>query len=476
MFGQGQNGGRGKKRIQQGRGLRMERMEERQMMAADIYFEPINDVLYIEGTNEDDQIVVEGHSNNQIRATIYDKNGSVRKDSAGNEFREVFYRDDIQSLMIVADGGSDTVRNHTSIPMTALGGSGNDNIMGGYAKDIIFGESGDDEIRGRHGDDIIYGGNNNDKLSGDEGDDTIYGEHGRDVLNGGADNDNLYGGDDYDRLYGEGGNDGLFGGDDFDRLYAGTGYDRILKDYRDNDRVYNTSSNDAVIHFKDGSTETYSQGPIDRYYTERAWTDSEIMAVDEAFDRLHDLTSNTRLLKLHDGRGMVFHRVGNWEGASDGSNNGEFSGGWNSGDGNIYLTQWAWDNGVVSLEQTVIHEIAHNWDSPEENPGVEKFRSESGWEYHNNASAAFHAQRGDYLWKTLEVGGGDDGWWHKRDAENFVSNYSKYNATEDFAETFTAYVMGDDYVGLDENFNETGGIDEAPGKKKYMRDFIKSLA
>lgn len=62
----------------------------------------------------------------------------------------------------------------------AIGGSGDDRLIGSGDDNTLWGGGGDDRIEGRAG---------NDALHGDGGDDTIVGGAGRDVMTGGAGND-----------------------------------------------------------------------------------------------------------------------------------------------------------------------------------------------------------------------------------------------------------------------------------------------
>ncbi|HEX8573846.1 MAG TPA: cadherin domain-containing protein [Allosphingosinicella sp.] len=85
-----------------------------------------------------------------------------------------------------------------------------ENILGGYANDIlsgsaaanrIDGDRGDDLIAGRGGNDSLFGGSGNDGLQGNDGDDTLDGGIGDDVLEGGNGVDRLLGGDGADLIH-----------------------------------------------------------------------------------------------------------------------------------------------------------------------------------------------------------------------------------------------------------------------------------
>jgi Ca2+-binding RTX toxin-like protein len=173
-----------------------------------------------------------------------------------------------------------------SMPLVAVGGEGNDWLLGGLAADDLDGGPGDDVMSGLAGDDTVFSdevdgadtfnggpgydyvsyearssnltihlcvsafevgcsdgectcdGTSGDVDEGDRlvnaedistgaGDDTLYGGDAADVLSGGPGNDMLYGLSGSDVLYGEGGDDMLDGGADGDYCGA-TGQDEAI--------------------------------------------------------------------------------------------------------------------------------------------------------------------------------------------------------------------------------------------------------
>ncbi|HEY1380848.1 MAG TPA: hypothetical protein VGF55_28865, partial [Gemmataceae bacterium] len=142
---------------------------------------------------------------------------------------------------IVVDGGAgdDLIRLDSEalggqplgVPVVALGGTGNDTIVGTPGPDRLFGQVGNDTIRGGAGDDFLSGGDGSDWLEGGVGNDTVSGDLGNDILYGGTGNDTLQGaaGDDY--LNGEAGSDFLIGGAGRDSLWGGDGMDTYQDDY-----------------------------------------------------------------------------------------------------------------------------------------------------------------------------------------------------------------------------------------------------
>ncbi|MGJ8547387.1 MAG: M10 family metallopeptidase [Sulfitobacter sp.] len=152
-----------------------------------------------------------------------------------------------------ADGiqGGFTIAYGTEIE-GALGGSGNDKIIGNdldnelYGRDgadSIMGGDGEDELSGGKGRDELNGGTGNDFLAGGQGDDLLILGHGADVGVGQAGNDVLFGGRGDDRLKGGGGGDVLNGGGGSDFLKGGTGRD-VLNGGKGDDWLFGNRHND----------------------------------------------------------------------------------------------------------------------------------------------------------------------------------------------------------------------------------------
>ena len=165
----------------------------------------------------------------------------------------------------------------------ALGGSGNDAIIGnqvanvltgGAGADTMSGEGGDDRLLGGGGNDQLDGGSGSDTLDGGDGDDRILGSpgigptgggHEGDYYMGGAGADTIDGGPGNDHIYGNelttvagaaDGADSLSGGDGIDYIQGNAGADRI--DGGDGgDRLYGGGDNDTVLG---GTGADYLQG------------------------------------------------------------------------------------------------------------------------------------------------------------------------------------------------------------------------
>ena len=108
----------------------------------------------------------------------------------------------------------------------AVGGRGNDVLIGGGRSsvfiragdgdDIVIGGAANDVLSGENGDDLIDGGAGNDLIRGHRGRDVLLGGVGDDILDGGLDDDRLSGGDGNDVLKGAQGDDVIDGGGGID--------------------------------------------------------------------------------------------------------------------------------------------------------------------------------------------------------------------------------------------------------------------
>ena len=118
----------------------------------------------------------------------------------------------------------------------AVGGLGNDKLIGandddtlegGEGADTLSGRGGPDSLNGGSGADELRGGDDDDRLDGDTGADKLFGDNGQDTLQGGGDNDQLDGGNGKDSLAGGEGADVLLGGTGADVLAGGAGADTL---------------------------------------------------------------------------------------------------------------------------------------------------------------------------------------------------------------------------------------------------------
>lgn len=497
------------------RSLKFESMEGRQLMAADIGLD--NGILRVEGTNSADVISIDEVSapvlqtvflgsglgsgagiqsasvarlqtnaiflGPSVKVTVAQPNGTVLDQAQ-------FSKSSVTSIEVRSLGGNDVVENDTSISSRQFGGSGNDVLRGGSARDYLYGQSGNDQLLGNAGNDYLSGSYGNDTLEGGSGNDSLYGSYdddtllggsgadylygssGNDVLKGESGNDSLYGGsgdDDHyggsgnDYLSGSSGDDGLYGGSGTDSLRGGGGDDRflVLNDvpvqflgitvgHTTADTIHDKASNDAKVNFENGEGRRFDfSGGRWSELDDGTFTPAEIERVDQALADLHHKTGNTTLLKKADGGEVVFERLGP-------QIDGNFNVGGVNGGGKITLLDatFSSDRG---LAQTVFHEIGHNWE--DENARWDDWKAISGWR-------SFF-----WFWESKDgyTQSGDGDWWY-RDGTTFASNYAKTNPKEDFAEYFSKVMMED----TGRNFIKSGENTNA-AKQAFMDQFFASL-
>ena len=132
---------------------------------------------------------------------------------------DIFFVNNASDVVIEDAGeGTDLIRANTSINLAnyanvenvELLGSGNLNIIGSSADNVLTGNNGQNVIDGLSGHDTIYGG---------RGVDTLYGGTGNDYLNGAGAADEMYGG---------AGNDTFVFNDAGDRAFDGSGIDEVF--------------------------------------------------------------------------------------------------------------------------------------------------------------------------------------------------------------------------------------------------------
>ena len=303
------------------------------------------------------------------------------------------------------------------------GGDGNDFIRGHDGNDLLNGLGGRDRIAGDAGNDIAYGGAGNDTIIGNDGDDILYGESGTDRVFGYDGDDILRGGTDNDFLYGGFGADSLFGGqhNDIDHLMGQAGDDRFL--VQGDDIVDDQAEVDAVIRFVNH---------------DNGWSDVEIEVIDRGFAQLHQRTQNTTLLKDSVPSGeLTFYK---YQDLGNASAVNYLQWGGNTFHREIRFADWneteAWQNDHI--QSTVIHEIAHNWDSEMELTNANA--SWIGrWNNFTGLSGWTNTNPNDSVNYSLSL---DQQWWYSSNS-TFFENYGRTNPYEDSATTWEFLFSGD---------------------------------
>ncbi len=176
--------------------------------------------------------------NSALVKAIYSNLGS------GNDFLDASGLSSAIPLTVIGGDGDDYIAGGPG-SNSLYGRDGNDTLIGGDGKDKLYGEGGDDVIQGLGGNDFISGGAGDDEIDGGDGNDTINGDAGDDSILGGAGNDKIDGGAGDDEIDGGDGNDTIYGGAGNDSANGGLGNDLIFGD-DGTDFLHGDDGNDTV--------------------------------------------------------------------------------------------------------------------------------------------------------------------------------------------------------------------------------------
>src|SRR3954447_8708962 len=159
-----------------------------------------NGTLTIVGTNRDDHVTLsQGTEPSRLLVDLGDGAGAQSVDQRSFTNVAAFLR-----------GGNDTFGASSAVlvPITVVGGRGNDTMSGGGADDLLAGGRGNDTILGGDGNDVIVGGRGNDTVDGQRGTATEILGRGEDKAQWlpGEGNDDIDGGSGADTLIFDGAN------------------------------------------------------------------------------------------------------------------------------------------------------------------------------------------------------------------------------------------------------------------------------
>jgi hypothetical protein len=134
-------------------------------------------------------------------------------------------------------------------------------------------------------------------------------------------------------------------------------------------------------------------------------------------------------------------------------------------------------NGIENkVAQYVIHEIGHFWDQASENTMnlsgenvVDYFRSYSGWTQLGDGTPGETMNVGGVTYVKAGNAHNDNPWWYRQDA-SFVTDYARSSPYEDFADTFSVMVMGNDYH---RNSNDT--LTAPTGKRAWINAWLDAV-
>lgn len=142
----------------------------------------------------------------------------------------------------------------TELSDILIGGTSDDEILGGGGNDIIDGGSGPDHLDGGAGRDVVLGGSGDDVIGAGAGRNVLRGGSGDDVVSGGADRDFLRGDTGADALHGHGGDDRLWGDEGNDTLSGGAG-DDLLAGGSGDDQMVGGAGADRFIYWEDAGND-----------------------------------------------------------------------------------------------------------------------------------------------------------------------------------------------------------------------------
>jgi Ca2+-binding RTX toxin-like protein len=280
---------------------KFERLEDRQMMAADINLD--NGVLTIQGTDESNHITVQPYSDGTLRVTVTNETQILTE--------EWVDQDDVDEIVAYGRNGDDQISITGNFRAKLYGGNGNDRLSSSNGNDLLDGGANDDVLSGYGGNDELIGGTGNDRYEFGSGSDVVYeGDAAdtdtlsfqfhrsginlnlastatqivsadltlrlssatgienvegtyfyNDTIRGNSRNNVLKGYYGNDALYGFEGDDDLFGGNDTDSLYGGTGNDHLFgeagKDWLYGEAGLDTLDGGADNDFLDGGRDGY---------------------------------------------------------------------------------------------------------------------------------------------------------------------------------------------------------------------------
>ncbi|MGL5098210.1 MAG: hypothetical protein ACRDD1_21700, partial [Planctomycetia bacterium] len=173
----------------------------------------------------------------------------------------------------------------------------------------------------------------------------------------------------------------LMGGfdDDRDLVTGGGGQDRFLLAIEDATRDDNRSD-DARLNFRDGRG---------------AWTDAEVELMDQGLELLLRRTGDIEILRRSNGVDMTYIR-------ENASGDGTFA--QNDENGTLRFFSESFAEGPSIAVDTMVHEMGHNWDDPEEmgNARFDNFLELSGWTQTEPVDSRNFFQSEDERWFYLQ--------------------------------------------------------------------------
>ena len=372
--------------------------------------------------------------------------------------------------IVIADAGNDQITAGNGIDLL-YGGSGDDNIVGGGGNDTLDGQLGNDQLFGGTGSDVLDGSVGDDRLDGGSGGDLLFGGAGNDVIFGRAGSDNLFGYLGNDDLYGGADNDGVYGGEGLDSVSGGAG----------GDAIGGGGGADRFLSFAgEAAGESIDLTGADaRLIFSGGWNENELAIVDRGLRKLHDATGGTRVFKDSLDNSILnitkLTNVGNSgeAGFNRLQNRYTYIPGSNTLSSEVFTREIQIRDFNESNEsqsefaaRTMIHEIAHSWDSSREigdnfsgQGGIwTRFLAASGWR--NSAASGFikSSSQTSEPFDLVFVNGTPTQQfkdWYYRSTATFARSYGSSNPKEDWSTIWEAAVSDDpaDRIGVQAKVN-----------------------
>jgi Ca2+-binding RTX toxin-like protein len=205
-------------------------------------------VLLSSATLSDKKLVVRGDMDapNTITLSLDKGKNKVMVDLNGTMY--TFKKDDVDRVTVVGGNLADTLQvDETVVKFSIytrwLGNAGDDTIIGGKERDLIYGDDGNDTIMTGNGDDTVVGGNGDDTIIAGNSQKLIYGGPGDDIISAGTGQGYIFGEDGNDtittgdarfEILGDAGNDTI-NGHGRDTLWGGDGADVLSGGSEDHD-------------------------------------------------------------------------------------------------------------------------------------------------------------------------------------------------------------------------------------------------
>src|SRR5438874_2499162 len=117
------------------KGLQVERLEERQLLAGGIFLNPSTGVLTVRGTPFADNAQLNA-SATQLQVVLTGGTNLVRN----------FALSSVTSVAYYGNAGNDRFLNNSNLPCSAFGGPGRDSLQGGGGSDLLDGGAGNDTL------------------------------------------------------------------------------------------------------------------------------------------------------------------------------------------------------------------------------------------------------------------------------------------------------------------------------------------